>query len=94
MDTDQLAGEHLGVVPLQVLLRLVLELVEITATETRLAIREAGREGPAEAYVPTQTELRRSAEFAHAFERKPFLEAEIASGLAASRGRWQRGTSR
>jgi len=40
------------------------EVAEIAATEARLAARARGEEPPAEAYVPTQAEIKRSIEFA------------------------------
>jgi hypothetical protein len=40
------------------------ELAEIAATEARLAARARGDEPPAEAYLPTAAEIKRSVEFA------------------------------
>jgi hypothetical protein len=105
MQPEVAAGpqQPLGPVALALLLRLALELVEYAATDARLAMRKAGQEVPTTAYTPTPIDLRRSAEFARRGpsnltfleKRRPFLEAEVVSALAASRGSWQRrGTSR
>lgn len=72
-------------------LKILFDVVECLVAEALLDMRKNGHEPPAELYKPTPTVIRRSTEFVQRTQRREFfLQAELTSALAASRGSWQR----